>query len=101
LIAASCTRKDKQSLLKGVFHNPDLLQLIRNSDGSVLINSTVIDDESHLAPNIDSVNNKFKYTNGLSNNGLVDMVSNNCYSLVSATPYDELSGNIEYGTKKL
>jgi hypothetical protein len=102
LIAASCTRKDKQSLLKGVFHNPDLLQLIRNSDGSVLINSTVIDDESHLAPNIDSVNNKFKYTNGLSNNGLVDMVSNNCYSIsISATPYDELSGNIEYGTKKI
>jgi hypothetical protein len=66
----------------------------------VLINSTVIDDESHLAPNIDSVNNKFKYTNGLSNNGLVDMVSNNCYSPgISATPYDELSGNIEY-TKK-
>jgi hypothetical protein len=81
LIAASCTR-DKQSLLKGVFHNPDLLQLIRNSDGSVLINSTVIDDESHLAPNIDSVNNKFKYTNGLSNNGLVDMVSNNLFNSI-------------------
>jgi hypothetical protein len=30
------------------------------------------------------------------------MVSNNCYSIsISATPYDELSGNIEYGTKKI
>jgi hypothetical protein len=64
----------------------------------VLINSTVIDDESHLAPNIDSVNNKFKYTNGLSNNGLVDMVLH-CYSPGISNSHDELSGNIEY-TKK-
>jgi hypothetical protein len=67
----------------------------------VLINSTVIDDESHLAPNIDSVNNKFKYTNGLSNNGLVDTLIIVIQLVYLQTPYDELSGNIEYGTKKL
>ncbi len=103
LIQYAYSREDNNTLLRkgDIYHNSDMKKNI-NPSGVVYKNSVVFMDESHLASNINNINNIFLLSYGINLNGTAKMAENNVFLFtISATLYEERISNILYKNKNI